>query len=328
MRLLVLGGTRFVGRWIVEVACARGHDVTLLHRGITDAGLFPGLSHIIGDRTRRADLAALAGRTWDAVIDCSGYEPRDVELTAKLLHDSIGRYVFVSTAAVYAGVWGESWDEGTPAVPETADSYGGRKRACEALLERLYGSACTITRPSIVVGPGDPDDRLGYWLRRLHRGGEALVPGMPQQIVQMIDARDHASFTVSLVERGVGGCFNVDGEPMAIGAFLEACAVALPPHRVSFAYVPGSTLVELGAQREDLPAHVPFWSRDDSISARLDITRGRAAGLTLRPLTDTARDVFASTGSREEAPQYLSEARELELLQKWRARSRVDVREQ
>ena len=279
MRLLVLGGTRFVGRAVVDEAVAAGHSVTLFNRGQTAPSLYPGLETVIGDRT--VSLAPLAGRRFDTMIDCAGYDPAVVSLSVSALRDSVDRYVFVSSVSVYA-------DQSTPAVEGAAvltdDSYGGRKAACEQVVLSVFGPRAVIARPGLIVGPHDPTERFPYWPRRLARGGRVLAPGAPDDPVQFIDVRDLARFLVSPTPAGV---FNIVAAPMPFGDLLSAIDASADLVWVS--------TPDLRAAKVDPWMGVPLWIGDPEWAAAnlVDNSRAVAAGLTTRPPAETAADVLA-----------------------------------
>ena len=200
MKLLVLGGTKFLGRHAVDAALADGHDVTIFTRGQTNPELFPEVEHLQGDRD--GDLDALSGGTWDGVVDTSGYVPRIVRQSAELLRDRVGRYVFVSSISVYDD-FSEPLTEASPvaeledpATEEIMENYGALKAACERVVEEIYGDRSARVRAGLIVGPYDPTDRFTYWPRRIALGGEVLGPGDPDAPVQFIDARDLAAWLV------------------------------------------------------------------------------------------------------------------------------------
>ncbi|MGC1817496.1 MAG: NAD-dependent epimerase/dehydratase family protein, partial [Casimicrobiaceae bacterium] len=224
MKLLILGGTRFLGRHLVEAALARGHDVTIFTRGRTPVPWQGRVTALTGDRDPRIapGLAALDGASFDAAIDCSGYVPRVVEASARLLARRIARYLFVSSLSVYADVSRPGQDESTPvavlADPATEDvmpNYGGLKAACETAVGRTYGARATQVRPGLIVGPHDATDRFGYWVARFvhpyllgDRDPRAVVPAPPARPLQFIDARDLAAFILDLAEADAPGIFN------------------------------------------------------------------------------------------------------------------------
>src|SRR5438094_5423004 len=235
MRILVLGGTRFLGRHVVEAARSRGHVLTLFNRGRSNPELHPGVERLTGDRD--GGLGALAGRTWDAVVDPSGFFPRIVDASARALADRAGRYLFVSSLSVYAEPIAGGADESAPVATLadpgvesiTGGTYGGLKALCEARVLEAFGERALIVRPGLIVGPHDTTDRFPYWPRRMARGGEVLAPGEPTAPTQLIDVRDLAEWMLALVERGAGGTFNATGpaEPLTLGQCLERIAAAI-----------------------------------------------------------------------------------------------------
>lgn len=242
--ILVLGGTGFIGPHEIEYALARGHRVTMFNRGKRNAGMFGDrVESLIGDRVEpdRKGLKALAGdRTWDFVIDNSGYVPRHVRDSAELLHGRVGRYIFVSTLSVYdfeVGVYDFPEDgplaklENPAEEDVTNDTYGPLKAECDRIVREVYGDAATVVRPGYIVGPGDTSDRFTYWAVRVTRGGDVLAPAGPDMEVQWVDARDLCPWMVGLGERNIGGVFNVVGpaSPITNEGFLyglRACTSA------------------------------------------------------------------------------------------------------
>src|SRR5947207_10572978 len=203
MRLLVLGGTKFLGRAAVEAALARGHDVTLFNRGQTNPELFPEAEKLRGDRDDPKTLCVLEGREWDAVIDPSGYVPRVVRAGAELLRGSVGHYVFVSSGSVYAEPYVPGYDETAPTVelenPESEDvigDYGALKAACERVVGEVFPDASTNVRAGLIVGPHDQSGRFTYWPLRISLGGPVLAPAPPEQLVQFVDVRDLGAWLV------------------------------------------------------------------------------------------------------------------------------------
>ncbi len=296
MNVLVLGGTAFVGRAIVDELIARGHGVALFGRGRTGADLFPGVERVLGNR-ETGDYAALAGRTFDAVVDVSGYVPRHVQQAADALQGRGGRYLFISTGSVYdRSRAGEQVTEATPRLaPErdteqiTGDTYGPLKVACEDDVLARHDAA-TIVRPGIVAGPFDPTDRFTWWVRRAARGGRLALPGRPDQPAQVVDSRDLARLVAQLLEDDRGGTFNAVGpaEPVTLQQLAQACARAAGTE-VEVVPVPEVT---------GFPLVLP--------DATWDVMFGRsrvaaeAAGLTSTPLETTAADVLAWDRDRGE----------------------------
>lgn len=304
MRFLVLGGTRFVGRAVVDAALADGHEVTLFNRGRTAPDLYPSLETVVGDRT--SDLSALAGRRFDTVIDCAGYHPPVVEISVAALRDAVDRYVFVSTVSVYA-------DQSVPPVEGALvlgdDSYGGRKATCERIVLSAFGSRALAARPGLIVGPHDPTERFSYWSRRLARGGTVLAPGSPDDPVQFVDVRDLGRFLVAPEPSGV---YNVVGTPLPFGELLSVCR-EVTGSTASLVWVPTADLRAAGI--EDMG--VPLWIGDPAWQAAnlVDGSRARAAGFTTRPVAETVADVLAwdiARGGPAEEP--FSPADEQQLL--------------
>ena len=302
MRILVLGGTSFVGRAIVEDALRSEADVTLFGRGKTGTDLFPGLTRLIGDRDT-GDYAALRDGSWDAVVDVSGYVPRHAGQAMDALDDRVGRYLFISSHAVYETEGLEPGsDEDAPRRPPVRDvqhteelddrTYGPAKVACEDDVVARYGRRATIVRPGKVAGPHDWQDGLTYWVRRAASGGRAAVPGDPAQPVQIIDARDLARLVVQLLTDDRPGAFHAVGpaEPVTLGGLIETCA------RVA------GTRVELVPVPLDL-APQPFpLVKTDWVTQQRSPAKALAAGMSATPLAVTAADVLAWDRERGEPP--------------------------
>jgi len=297
MKLLVLGGTKFLGRHAVDAALGGGHDVTIFTRGQTNSELFPEVEHLQGDRD--GDLDALRGGTWDGVVDTSGYVPRIVRQSAELLHDRVGRYVFVSSISVYDD-FSEPPTEASPvaeledpATEEVLEHYGALKAACERVVEEFYGDRSSRVRAGLIVGPYDATDRFTYWPRRIALGGDVLGPGDPDAPVQFIDARDLAAWLVKLVLEGPGGTFNATG-PAQLLTFQQL----LDDMRETIAsdanvvWLDNDRVLEAGVQPwTELPLWLP--GSDYAGMARADISRALAAGLTFRPVGETIDDTLA-----------------------------------
>ncbi len=215
MRLLLLGGPKFLGRAVIEAALERGHEVTLFNRGSTNAELHPELERIAGDRD--GGLDGLRGHEWDAVVDTSGYLPRVVAAGAELLSEAVGHYVFVSSVSVYAS-FADVVDEGSrlaqltePGSEDIGKDYGALKALCEEAVETAFPGRATQVRAGLIVGPYDPTGRFTYWPHRIARGGDVLVPGPAWRPVQLVDVRDLAAWIVRAAEERPAGPFNVDG---------------------------------------------------------------------------------------------------------------------
>jgi 2'-hydroxyisoflavone reductase len=336
VRLLVLGGTLFLGRHAVDAALAGGHEVTVFNRGRTAPDLFPEAEWIRGDRAE--DLSGLAGRDWDAVLDTSGYVPRVVRESVEVLEPCVGRYAFVSSISVYADLSGPVDEEAPtaelrdPASEDVAADYGALKAACEREVHGAFGPRALAVRPGLIVGPHDPTGRFTYWVERAARGGDVLAPGDPRRRVQLIDARDLGAWIVRALEAGVGGVLNATGpEPRPTMAdVLDACRRAAGVDSDPI-WVDDAFLLERGVGEWD---ELPLWLVDPEWRGMLeaDVSRAIARGLTFRALEQTARDTLAwlrggGAARRDQAPgvpadeRTLTAERERELLTEWSARA-------
>jgi 2'-hydroxyisoflavone reductase len=296
VRILVLGGTRFVGRAIVETALGRGDTVTMFNRGKSGPDLYPGVETVIGDRT--ADLSPLDGREFDAVIDVACYDPAAARLSAESFRDRTGRYVFVSTVSVYASQGTtEAQLEDAPFAqlkPDSADfaeNYGANKALCEQVVREVYGDRALIGRPGLISGPHDPTDRFPYWPRRIARGGRVLVPGDATDMKQVIDARDVAAFLLDGLHRDRCGVFNLTGNPRPFGIFLDLCRTATYSD-ADLVWIPSERLVAAGVSPD---MGIPLWIGEAGYEAFNDVDSSHAvgAGLSCRSLTETIRDTLA-----------------------------------
>ena len=298
LRILVLGGTGYIGPHMVREALRRGHDVSLFNRGRTDDDLFPDLQTFIGDRDN--DLAALRGHKWDAVIDNSGYVPRHVADSARLLSDAASHYLFVSSISAYAS-FRVANHEGSPiaTMPDesveevTNETYGPMKALCEKAAVKEFGEdRVTILRPTYICGPGDRTDRYTYWPVRTMRGGEMLWPGKPSDPIQIIDVRDLANFTIDCIEQRTTGTYNTVTPPgeFTIGDLLEDCS-AVTGAEMTPVWVSADVLAKQEALR-----YIPIWSPTDGEESKAALVSGERAfarGLKTRPTRETARDTIA-----------------------------------
>jgi 2'-hydroxyisoflavone reductase len=296
VRILVLGGTRFAGRAIVETALGRGDAVTMFNRGQSNPGLFPGVETVTGDRT--ADLSPLDGREFDAVIDVACYAPETARLSADAFKDRTGRYVFVSTVSVYASqATTEAQLEDAPLAtlkPDSTDfaeNYGANKALCEAIVKEVYGNRALIGRPGLISGPHDPTDRFPYWPRRIARGGRVLVPGDPTDLTQVIDARDIAAFLLDGIHRDRSGVFNLTGNPRPFVILLDLCRGATYSD-ADLVWIDSERLVAAGVSPDE---GIPMWIAEPGYEAFNDVdsSPALAAGLVCRPITETIRDTLA-----------------------------------
>ena len=296
MRILVLGGTRFVGRAIVETALGRGDTVTMFNRGKSNPGLFPGVETVTGDRT--ADLSPLDGREFDAVIDVACYAPEMARLSAEAFRDRTARYVFVSTVSVYADqrtteaqVEDAPLAELKPDATDFAENYGANKALCEAVVQEVYGDRALIGRPGLISGPHDSTDRFPYWPRRIARGGRVLAPGDPTDLTQVIDARDVAAFLLDGIHRDKRGVFNLTGSPRPFGLLLDLCRMATYSD-ADLVWIPTEKLVAAGVNPE---MGIPLWIGEPGYEGFCDVdsSRAAAAGLACRTVTETIHDTLA-----------------------------------
>lgn len=330
-RILILGGTGFIGPHQVEYATARGHKLTLFNRGKTNPGLFPKAEKLEGDRDGKLD--ALRGRTWDLVIDNSGYVPRHVRDSAQLLKGKVGRYIFVSTLSVFADFSKKGLDESSPTAkltePGSEDSrkhYGPLKALCEEEVLSAYGAKGTVVRPGLIVGPGDTTDRFTYWPVRIDRGGEVLAPGDPSEPVLIIDVRDLCEWCVRLGENDVGGVFNAVGPKaqLSIAEMLYGIK-AVTTSEAQLTFVPAEFLE---AQKVRPWADMPAWFPPTGAMAGFGyFSREKAItnGLTFRPLADTAKatlDWFKTLppDRQKNLKAGISAEREAQVLAAWRNR--------
>ena len=331
MRLLILGGTIFLGRHLVDAALARGHEVTLFNRGQHGAELYPAVERLRGDRD--GDLEALRGRRWDAAIDTSGYVPRVARASAELLAGEVEHYTFISSLSVYAHFRERGTDERAPVgvlddpTVEQVDgeTYGPLKALCERAVEAALPGRALIVRPGLIVGPHDPTDRFTYWPSRAARGGEVLAPGRPERHVQIVDARDLAEWTVRMVEARQTGVYNATGpaEPLTMGRLLEVCQEVGGGARVTWVSEPFLAERQVGAWIE-LPLWLPASDPDLAGFSDVDVSKAIAAGLTFRDLAATVRDTLAWDATRPPEREWragLSPAREAELLAAWHAQA-------
>ncbi|MBL8312070.1 MAG: NAD-dependent epimerase/dehydratase family protein [Burkholderiales bacterium] len=307
MRLLILGGTGFIGEHQVRYALERGHTVTLFNRGQRAATRLPKVDYLVGDRDQN-DYAALRGRTFDACIDNATLVPRWVRSAAALLAPHIGHYTLISTVSVYASDAEPDADEG--AARQTCDRadafdlspadvradmslYGPLKALCEDEAMRQYDGRCAMLRPGLIVGPGDESDRFTYWPVRIAQGGEVLVPPRADP-VQFIDVRDVAAWSVQVAEQRLTGAFNLKGpaSAMTMGEFLDTIRSVVNPDAI----LREASREFLAAQQVNAWTDLPVWIPGVGETAgahRRSSARALAAGLPLRPLSVTAADTLA-----------------------------------
>lgn len=338
MNLLILGGTVFVGRHLVEAARAAGHTVTLFNRGQHNPDLFPDVEKLRGDRTTAEGLEVLRGRTFDAVIDTCGYVPRVVRASAELLAGAVGHYTFVSSISVYADFKTPGTNESAPVArmndpsveQVTGETYGPLKALCEEAAESALPGRVLCVRAGLIVGPHDSTDRFTYWPARVDRatsgvrGGGVLAPGNPDAPVQFIDMRDLAGWMVRAAEAGTTGVYNATGPnyPLTMGELLETCR-RVSQSDANFVWVDEEFLA---AQNVEPWSQMPLWvpSGDSDMAGFSAVNCGKAikGGLTFRPLEDTMRDTLAWAKTRAADSTWragITPEREAELLAAWRA---------
>lgn len=320
VRVLVLGGTVFLGRAVVETLLARGHEPTLFNRGRTGPTLFPGIDRLVGDRDGGLEL--LHGGTWDAVIDTSGYVPRVVRASAAVLEPRVGRYLFVSSISAYADLSRPGLVEDAPLAElgrQTEDrdeAYGPLKALCERAVQDVFGERATIVRPGLIVGPWDPTGRFTYWPVRIAAGGDVLAPEPRDAPMQVIDVRDLADWMVRLVEEDRAGVFNATGpkQPLTFELLLEACRT-VSGSNARLVWVASERLVEEGIREW---SELPLWLTDPTAQGvmQVDTSRARATGLRFRPLARTIADTlqWAASGEMPGAASWLDRDKERRLL--------------
>ena len=337
LRILILGGTGFIGPHQVRYAQERGHTVTLFNRGKTNPGLFPNVEKLQGDRAV-GDYKALKGRDWDVVIDNPTTFPRWVREAGAALKGHAKHYVFISTISVYAANDTPDADEtaavGTTDTPDSEDRtkfgqlYGPLKALSEKEAEKAFPGRATVIRPGLIVGPGDLSDRFTYWPARLARGGEVLAPGNPTDAVQIIDARDLAEFTIRVCENNTTGVYNCTGpqSPLTMAEMLGGIRAVMSTD----AHLTWVDAPFLEAQQVRPWADMPVWVPPDADSkgfARRSIRRALDKGLTFRPLAVTAKDTLDFYNAEPEERKAklragLDPAREKEVLAAWHAKNK------
>ena len=337
MKLLILGGTRFIGRHLVTAALERDHAITLFNRG-RHSFENTSVEAIKGDRN--TDLAKLAGRRWDAVIDTSGMLPRAVKAAAEVLADSVDRYIFISSQNVYADVsvpgvdetfpvrtlTGEQLDRAnaidTSGEPSYGELYGGLKALCEQAAEEVMPNRVLIIRPGLIVGPYDYTDRFTYWVVRVARGGEVLAPGRPDRFIQFIDGRDLAAWTVKMTEQRATGVYNAHGAPKTytMKNLLDECKT-IGQSDASFTWASEDFLLQ---ENVSAWSQMPLWLPEEAaphLKGFMFINGDKAfkAGLSLRPLNETVRDTlnWAHTHLGNELKAGIDASKEQAFLTKW-----------
>jgi nucleoside-diphosphate-sugar epimerase len=343
MKILVIGGTAFLGRHLIEAALARQHTVTMFNRGKENPALYPTIEKVCGDR--RENLDALKSGRWDAVIDTCGYRPCDVRASSKALADVVDHYTYISTVSVYADFSKPGISEADPAQSISGDdlksaesielkdplvaanygmAYGPMKALCEEAVEdAMQGRALTV-RAGVIVGPYDYTDAFTYWAARVAQGEEVLAPGRPERQIQFIDARDISEWIIRMVEQRKAGVFNANGpeKPLTMQAMLEECK-AVTGSDARFNWVDEGFLLNSGViPWFDLPLWVPEMNPALKGVMAINSDKAIAAGLAYRPLDKTIRDVVSWNRARQNGHEMragLKREREVELLRSWRA---------
>lgn len=350
MRLLILGGTRFLGRHLVTAALARRHEITLFNRGKHPAAELGNVETIYGDRN--SDLAKLASRHWDVVVDTCGYLPRSVKAAAEVLSDAVARYVFVSSVSVYADLSVKGVDETAPLATLTNEQlqqaneidssgqtsaanygkmYGGLKALCEQAAEAVLPNRVLIIRPGLIVGPADYTDRFTYWVMRGSRGGEVLAPGRPERPVQFIDVRDLAGWIVQMIERKDTGVYNANGLPKSVTMkdVLDKCKT-VSGSDASFTWVSEDFLLQ---QKVAAWSEMPLWLPEEAAPHMkgfmfINCEKAIVAGLRLRPLGDTVRDTltwYQTNRAIAELNAGIDSDKEQALLRRWHETPRLPI---
>jgi 2'-hydroxyisoflavone reductase len=328
MRLLIIGGTVFLGRALVDAARARGHSITLFNRGQSNPDAYPDVEQIHGDR--QTDLGLLTGRSWDAAIDTCGYVPRIVRLSSKALAPLVDHYTFISSISVYSDLSTPGADESArlgeitdPTTEEVnGETYGPLKVLCEQAAEAEMPGRTLIIRPGLIVGPHDPTDRFTYWPHRVSQGGRVLAPGVPASRVQFIDVRDLAEWTIQMIEARAIGVYNATGPaaPLTMGELLKTCK-QVSGSDAGLVWVPASFLLAQGVSPwSDMPVWLPETDPSTAGLHAVSVDKAIAAGLTFRPLAETVRatlDWLAERPADKPWRAGITRERETELLQAW-----------
>lgn len=340
MKILILGGTKFLGRYLTVAALKNNHEVTLFNRGTKySEESFPETEQIHGDRN--SDLENLGDKTFDAVIDTSGYLPETVKISAEFLKDRVDQYVFISSASVYPETPAPDYDETTPtarlndeqlkeiaAIDPKGDlngktlgeHYGALKKLCEETVERVMPDRVLSVRAGMIVGEYDWTDRFTYWVMRVARGGEVLAPGNPENFVQMIDARDLSEWIISMIERNENGIFNITGKPfeMNFGQMLERIKAATESD-AKFIWADEKFLEENNVQPwNEMPFYLPESLSEMRGFLAMNVDQALAKNLSFRPFEETVSDVFNWRKKQDfEMRAGISAEREKGLLEKF-----------
>lgn len=329
MKILFLGGTIFLGRWMVEEASRRQHEITLFNRGTHNPELFPEVEKIHGDRD--GGLEALEGRKWDAVIDTCGYLPRVVRASAVKLKGQVDNYIFISSISVYADPPYAAMDEAAPLaqMPDptveqiTGETYGPLKALCEQAVITVYSSRSLIIRPGLIVGPYDPSDRFTYWPSHVAKGGEIAAPGSPDYPVQFIDVRDLGEWILDLAEKQASGIYHATGpeQPLTMLEFLTTCK-EVTSSNADFSWLNDEFLAD---QKVEPFTEMPLWVPGEYTNLhRMNIQPALSTGLRFRPLENTIADTWEWDRERPQKTHRsgLTRLREEQLLRDWKQANR------
>ncbi len=326
LKVLILGGTTFLGPHLIQELQQKGHEVTIFSRGNQSVG-FSNVEKLQGDRD--GNIEALRGRTWDAVIDTSGHLPRIVRDSSSLLSNSTKHYTFISTIGVYQDFYTQNIDESYPVAKLdnekdeeiTEKTYGALKATCEKIIQHYFLNHCLIIRPGLIVGPLDPTERFSYWPIRVIKGGEILAPGSPNQLIQFIDVRDLAKWIVTMVEHQTTGTYNATGPatPLSFEQFLKVCQRS-SDNSSSLTWVSEDFLIK--HQIQDW-VELPLWlsyKRNMPGFLNVNINKARQAGLSFRPLSETLSAIIAWDTRRESKKGQigLNPEKEQTLLNLWK----------
>jgi len=315
MKVLILGGTRFIGRHIVETLLAAGHVVSVLNRGQSPDELPEQVERLRGDREEGiSGLHALNGRSWDACVDVSGYTPRQARSSAELLRESVNRYVFISAVSVYGDPEDRPVLETHPRLPPASEditevngeTYGTLKVTCENIVQEVYSDRSTILRPQIVVGSHDPTGRYSYWVYRALQGGEILAPGDGSDHVQVIDVHDLVQFTRTVIENNLSGAYNMVGPRLTWAEFMNVLGVQ------NVVWVPSDVIRSAGLTEQELPLFRP---EHGPRAGLMDVSNecAASAGLTVTDPEVTVRNMRAWITGKDLSPA-LSPDRESHLI--------------
>ncbi len=320
MKLLILGGTVFLGRHTVAAALAAGHEVTTFNRGTHSLDEQAGVEKLVGDRSEVLEI--LKNRRWDAVIDTCGYDPAVVSKSVETLKDAVDNYVFISSVSAYKGFPTLGMDETAKVKSIDAGDeaeYGSLKVACELAVEKVFGKRTTIIRPGLIVGPYDPTDRFTYWPTRVSQGGRVIAPGDPERNIQFIDVRDLADWTIHLIENKITGLFNATGpeKPLTMRQFLNECN-AVGGNFAQFIWMDDAALAKAEVSPwMEMPLWIPASDEEHRGFLHLNCSRAQQAGLHYSKLSKTIQDTLswdASMDSKRERKAGLPAEKEQQIL--------------